>query len=385
MMPEGAREKNFFAPKRIILLSDGIRGHRHQASGIAQWLGRLAGVSVTEVSVPQLSGLKRYRHLKWGARRLPNATPEESRAWLCRLDFPIDALAVPPSSLFISAGSSAAPFCLALAKALKGRSAVVMTPSLGTKGFDFAIVPEHDRPAPASNILTTLGAPNHIYRPALHEAGQELLKTLPPLPRRVLALLIGGGDANYRINPAWAERTLPPLLEAAESSKTALLVTTSRRTGEEAEAAIEAILRPSPATRFLLLASRDESNPLPALLGLATHVLCTDDSVSMVSESVTAGFRVGLLRAGRKRGVLPLLKKRLGLGTARFDDLFASFARRNALEDLGEAPAPSLLRAFLAAETQRSDVPLDEARRAAEWILERWAIGNPARQEATQG
>ena len=94
--------------------------------------------------------------------------------------------------------------------------------------------------------------------------GQELLKTLFPLPRRVLALLIGGGDANYRINPAWAERTLPLFLEAAESSKTALLVTTSRRTGEKAKTAIEAILHPNPATHFLLLASRDESNPLPA-------------------------------------------------------------------------------------------------------------------------
>ena len=42
MTPEDAREKNFFAPERIILLNDGIRGHRHQALGIAQWLERLA-------------------------------------------------------------------------------------------------------------------------------------------------------------------------------------------------------------------------------------------------------------------------------------------------------------------------------------------------------
>lgn len=364
-----------FAPKHILLLNDGIRGHRHQSLGIAQWLERLCGASITELTIPRLSGIKRCLHLKLAARRLSKVSSEEAYAWLQDAGFPADSFTLSPGSLCISAGSSAAPFCLALSKVLRGRSAVVMTPSLGTRPFDFAIVPEHDRPRPASNLLTTLGAPNHIYPPALHDAGQKLLKTLSPLPQRVLALLIGGSDANYRIDPTWAEQTLRPLLKAVEENQafqTALLVTTSRRTGRETDDVIESILSPSPATRFLLLASRDEGNPLPAFLGLATHVLCTDDSVSMVSEAATAGFRVGLLRSYRRTGPSAWLKAAWGSGTSRFEALFTELAKRDILNDLGKEPDSRAFLAFLAEETQRSEVPLHEAKRAAEWILEKW-------------
>ena len=361
---------------RVVLLSEGTRGHRHQSLGIARWLERLCGADIREIEVPILSGLKRFLLLKLQARHLGSASSEEAEEWLRRAGFPIeshkDVLSGERKILFLATGNSASPFSLALARLFNGYSAVIMTPDVvGTQPFDFAIVPEHDHPAPSDNILTTLGAPNHIYGPELQAAAEGFFAPLMPFPKKVIALLLGGGDANYELTPSWVRSVLPLLRETAEKQGAALLVTTSPRTGGEADNAVESVFAGSPSTRYLLLASRSRENPVPAMLGAATHVLVTEDSVSMASEAATVGFQVGLLRVGRKRSPVTKSRNLLGEGTARFDALFESMAVRGLVEDLGSAPD---FDAFLAPAARRTDVPFNEAKRAAEWILSRWLL-----------
>lgn len=330
--------------KRAVILSDGIRGHFHQSLGVARWLERLGGVELEPtILVPKLSLLMR----KLLVRRLPSDT-EYCRKWL-----EISGLDVPhyaPDTLFISTGSSAAPFCLALAKSTTNKAAVIMTPSvLGTKPFDFAIVPEHDNPSD-SHAITTLGAPNHIYIPELKEAAAKLF---PDIRGQVLAVLIGGSDANYKLTAEWAREVLTPLRDFRGK----ILLTTSRRTGHEVDDAIESIF--AGRADYMLLASRDpDTNPIPAMLGAASHVLVTEDSVSMVSESATAGFRAGLVRVPRVTGKV---KDMLGFGARRFDELFARMMTEGLLEEY----SPD----FLTVPEQRHGKNFNEARRAAEWIL----------------
>ncbi|MBQ9528177.1 MAG: mitochondrial fission ELM1 family protein, partial [Fretibacterium sp.] len=168
---------------------------------------------------------------------------------------------------------------------------------------------------------------------------------------------------------------LSPLREAAEKQGAVLLVTTSRRTGKEADNAVESVLEGSPAVRYLLLASRSTENPIPAMLSVATHVLVTEDSVSMVSEAATAGFHVGLLRVERKRGPMVKIRNILGGGTARFDALFETMGTRGLVEDLGGTPD---FDSFLASTERRTDVPFNEAKRAAEWIMKLSQRNEPA-------
>lgn len=132
---------------------------------------------------------------------------------------------------------------------------------------------------------------------------------------------------------------------------------------------MEFVLKDSPATRYLLLASRSQENPVPAMLGAATHVIVTEDSVSMASEAATAGFRVGLLRVEKKQSPLTKLRRHLGGGTVKFDALFTEMAARGLVDDLGTTPD---FDSFLATEARKTDVPFNEAKRAAEWILSRW-------------
>ena len=363
------------SPKRVVLLVDNTRGHYHQSQGIARWLERLCGAEIHEIKVPILTGLRRFRVLKMQGRQLGSASPEEAGEWLRKAGFSIEdhagILSCETGILFMATGNSASTFCLALGKALDGRSAVVMTPDVvGTEPFDFAIVPKHDRPAPADNILTTLGAPNHIYGPELQATAETFFAPMKPFPGKVIALLMGGSDANYELTPAWVQAVLPSLCKSAEQQGAALLVTTSPRTGAETDRAVEAVLGGSPAVRYLLLASQNKDNPVPAMLGAATHVLVTEDSVSMVSEAATAGFRVGLLRVGRKHSLKTRSRNLFGAGTVRFDELFKEMTERGLVEDLGAVPD---FDAFLAPEACRTDVPFNEAKRAAEWILNRWA------------
>ncbi len=409
----------------IVLLSDGIRGHLHQSRGVAHWLSGAAGIPVFEMEVPRFSGARRLWVLKvaphfFAWRRPPEARRKSACTWLHLADrfaggelFPVEFVEAvrrclkeggggeafsgtiapnedenkmdvkegsevlpplpPPAGrpvkrvLFLSAGSAAAPFCLALARSCEsffpgaeGMACTLMTPSgLGIAPFDAAIVPEHDlsgaptRFGARGNALkgengpflcVTLGAPNAIVPENLKTASEELLRRFPPSvpesPR--WGILLGGDDGNYRVSASWVRDTLGALFERARRENATLYVTTSRRTSLEAENALAQLAETyASAISMLLLASKDPWNPVPGMLGAVQRVFCTEDSVSMVSEAATAGHRVVLLRVERRKSLVAFLNgvrnllARAGVGVAlagaaRFDALF----RRMEEEDL---------------------------------------------------
>lgn len=348
--------------KHVVVVSDGIRGHYHQSGGIAEWLERLSGAKFEDtVNIPKFTGLKRFMALKLSARKLKSGEPEAARNWLHSLGISFHA---DPDTLFISAGSSAASFCLAMARATANKCAVVMTPSvLGTKPFDYAIIPEHDEHDSLDpNVLTTLGAPNHIYIPELKKVGETFFAGRDFERKKVVALLIGGIDANYDPNADWAYKVFPYLAYAKDVT---LLITTSRRTSEALDIAVLKMFEHNPSVGYLALMSKNpEINSLTAMLGTATHVLATEDSVSMVSEAVTAGFKVGLMRVPR---ITNPIKSMLGYGAQRFDALFAKMSEQGLIEDLGEEPN---FMKFLAPPEEKHYKEFNEAKRAAQWILE---------------
>ena len=349
---------------KVIILSDGIRGHYHQSLGIANWLSRLSNAEVVTLNVPKFAGLKKFLYFKIFARLLKLKLKSFAAKWLELVKFNYKAVKADDNTLFISAGSSAAPFCLALAKVYNAKSCVVMTPSvLGVKPFDFAIVPEHDNKNLNNKILLTLGAPNHIYKPDLKAQAAEFFKDLKFNSHKIIAVLIGGSDANYDVNINWAERIFESLIKAAEACGAELLITTSRRTGKLVDDKIEAIVNNN--VKYFLAASREpDVNPVPAMLGIANYVIATEDSISMCSEAVTAGFKVGLLRTDKKRGVLAWLKNLLGYGTARFDKLFNKFIDRGMIIDLGTGNFED----FIKGDAQLNEDDFNEAKRAAEFI-----------------
>ena len=299
--------------------------------------------------------------LKVSARKLRTGGSKTAREWLNNLGISFHA---DPDTLFISAGSSAAPFCLAMARATGNKCAVVMTPSmLGTKPFDYAIIPEHDPHDPLDpKVFVTLGAPNHIYAPELKRVSETFFAGKNFMSEKILALLIGGIDANYDPNANWARKVLSYL---AYVKDTTILITTSRRTSQALDDAIIKMFEGKPYVGYMAIMSRrPDINSLTAMLGAATHVLATEDSVSMVSEAVTAGFKVGLMRVPR---ITNPVKSMLGYGAKRFDELFAKMSSQGLIEDLGNDPD---FVKFLEPYEQKHYKDFNEAKRAAQWIIE---------------
>ncbi len=374
----------------LVILGDGIRGHVVQSRGIASRLSEIAPIDTAEFEVPVLKGLSRVTYMKLLARKLPGASARFAESWLKGagagelLDRLRETDAGDGPLLFLSAGSVAAPYCLALARVFGGKSCVVMSPSvLGIKPFDWAIVPRHDGQT-GENVLVTLGAPNAICPRLLAERKRELLSDYPP--RRALAwgVLVGGDDRNYSIAPLWVNKVMPSLLERARRAGADVYVTTSRRTQAAAETALSRLCAGNDSVRMLLLASQDPRNPVPGMLGHCSRVFCTEDSVSMISESVTGGARVAVITVGHRRGIrrffqeiteylvdLRVLSPRRLWGVPRFNRMIEDFENQNFLSRITPRTLDDDLEHFL--RKPPADAPaFNEAARAARWLAARW-------------
>ena len=260
-----------------------------------------------------------------------------------------------------------------------------MTPSvLGTEPFDFAIVPKHDFPRPSSNLLVTLGAPNMIREALLQEEGSLLLSRFSSVSEKRWGLLIGGDDANYTIPPSWVEKVLVPLLEEAKDHGADIFITTSRRTRAETEERIEKITKMFPNVRMLVLGTREQGNPVPGILGICERIFCTEDSVSMISEAATGGHVVRILRVGKREGFRKKLQDLTARmvedrslaagrlwGVPRFELMIESFCRRGLAQVYGSV---GFDRERMVQEGLRRDLLFNEARRAAEWMIQRWGL-----------
>ena len=390
----------------VVIISDGVRGHVNQSAGVASWLSKRTGAEVLELEIPRLKGLRRFR-VRRGAAKLADGGRETALEWLAMAEGESTMKTLDhwfieryghecgtrekrgSSMIFISAGSMPALYNLALGRVWRCPCVTIMTPSVtGATPFDFAIIPEHDYPRRAPNVMSTVGAPNLIVKDELRLAGKFLLREYPPKRGRRWGVLIGGDDKNYRVTASWINEVVGEIFRTAERVDADLYVTTSRRTQPEAEEALKLMASGRENVRFMLIASSDPLNPVPAMLGICDEIFVTEDSVNMVSETVTAGHRAVLLRTERSWGLQRALQTVASMiassgflplralwGAPRFDLTFESFRKMGFLIDFRDwvrerrcgdvAPICGLND-----ESERGG-GFNEARRAADWILSR--------------
>lgn len=383
----------------IVILSDGIKGHLNQSRGVARWLSMMTGAEILESEVPLLTGAARTR-AKASARKLVHGNRRDARDWLAMADGDAVVRRVGQwfaerdihegtgEVLIISAGSTPAPYNLALGYIWRCACATVMTPGIvGTDPFDFAIVPEHDYPDRKPNVLVTLGSPNSIMKDELKKQGEALLKEYPARSSKIWSILIGGDDGNYSVSPSWIKKKIGHIMKIAEQEEADLYITTSRRTPLESVEALKYIVSHSAAVRYLLIASESDFNPISAMLGFSNEVFCTEDSVNMVSETVTGGHRAVLLRVGHKKGIKKILQDLtswlVGLGALapnmlwgipKFDLVFEHFARHDTLLEFSEwiKKRHETVAELQDEEERKMWEDFNEAKRAARWIYDNW-------------
>ncbi len=256
----------------VWLLMDDRAGNRSQCRGVAEALGLRF----------------QLQDLEYNAKgALPNFVMGASFGGLTassRVN-----LAAPWPDLVVAAGRRTAPVARHIKNLNDGKTflAQVMYPGdTGADEFDLIAVPRHDGLPERPNLFPITGAPHRITENTLAVAARDWAGKFDALPRPRIALLVGGGTKRRAFDSEAAAGLGRAASEMAAAAGGSLLVSTSRRTGEAAEALISAITAPHHAYRW----GDEGDNPYVAYLALADGVVVTGDSVSMCSEAcATAG------------------------------------------------------------------------------------------------
>jgi len=295
-------------PRVLWRFSDGKAGHDAQSLGLVQALQTRC-----EIALYELPGINHFTAFA---------------GWLTGRYTPGGSL--PEPDLLVGAGHATHWGLLAARRACGGRAVVLMQPSLPNSLFDLCLIPEHDNPNSAANVLVTRGVLNTMRASQNRADGQGLI-------------LLGGPSPHYH----WNDDEVLEQIKALMSARPQLQwqVMSSRRT----PATTVALL--GKQKDLTVLAANVSDNSVAAALASAAEVRVTEDSVSMIYEALTSAAPTGLLAVTRSRA------NRI---TAGVDALVAR----------GWVAAPGDWRELTAPP------PLDEAGRCADWIVEQWLNKN---------
>jgi len=204
------------------------------------------------------------------------------------------AYAEPLPPLLVGCGGAGARLAASLRR--PGVAAIaVQHPRMDAKKFDLIVAARHDGITGPNVIIT---------RTALHRATPARLAAeaaiwapnFSEIPRPLVAVLLGGSNGRYRFDVAAARDLAAQLAHIMDADGAGLVITPSRRTAPEVLAVLRATLQPRGAWFW----DGAGDNPYFGMLGLADAIICTADSVSMVSEAVATAAPVLLVRlAGR--------------------------------------------------------------------------------------
>ena len=192
----------------------------------------------------------------------------------------------------VSCGDRAAFLLLALKRRLGSRLTAIhiQTPSCGRRTFDYILCPRHN-PIDGPNVITTELAINHITPELIAREARSFADDFAHLQKPICSVLLGGDSRHYRFDEAEIARLIEYLNQVERETQVSLVIVFSRRSSEKLREGI----RRAFAGRALIWEDAAR-NPYLALLELSDYIICTGDSVSMVSEAIYAGKPVYLYR-----------------------------------------------------------------------------------------
>ncbi len=235
-------------------LSDGKPGHSNQTEGLIQALSRYREIELVKMPI-----LSRYKALLMITLKRCVGVDQKS------------------PDLIIGTGHRTHLSLLAYKRCFGGSVVTMMSPSLPNYLFDLCLIPRHDKPKVAANIIETIGAINRILPSTLQSPDNGLI-------------LIGGPSKHYRWDTEYVLKQIDELIVNHNDIK--WTVANSRRTPEDFNNKINAQF---PAVTFVL-AKEISTQWLPKKMQESGRIWVTEDSVSMVYEALTAGAKTGIIR-----------------------------------------------------------------------------------------
>jgi len=245
-------------------LSDGRPGNARQAEALAEALAPGRAKSI------HLAPRAPWR---WASPyRLPGS------AFAFGAEF-ADALNHPPA-LAIGCGRQAA-LATRLLHLAGSRAVQILDPRTARADWDVLIIPAHDD-VRGGNVIIANGSLNPVDDAWLAAARVEFswIKRVPD-PR--LGVLVGG-DSRHGTLPAVTGEVLANLIHHWHGTTGgSVLATTSRRTPAALAERLAQQFRRVPGLCWT--GSGDGANPYPGILAFAERIVCTADSVNLLSEA----------------------------------------------------------------------------------------------------
>lgn len=249
----------------------------------------------------------------------------------------------PWPDMLISCGRQSAPVSAAIRRASENKTFTVhiQDPFMDPGQFDVVIVPAHDK-IRGRNVFVTQGSVHHVSTEKLNSAAGHFRSLLASLPRPLMSVLVGGKNKQQGFSPRSAHDFAQKLLLATTSTGGGLAITFSRRTGERNEAILRQDLEGMPSYFW----EGTGENPYFGLLALADVIIVTSDSVSMISEACSTGK--------------PVYIYELPNSGSRHKQFYEGLIQS------GSA------RRFSGVVETWKNMPLDETRKAANFVYERY-------------
>ena len=261
--------------KTIWILVDNRIGSRHQAEGIASHLDDKKFNII----------FKEIEYTKWAS--LPNFI--RGKTLLGITDKSKKDLLSSYPDFVLSSTRRTAPVARYIKKHNKTTQLfqLIHIGKTGLNDFAKVFVPEHDMYKTKSpNIHYTVGAPHFITAEKLKQAKNSWEKEFSHLPRPITALIVGGSIKKHPFSLENAEELAVLVKKLKQKEGGSLLITTSRRTGIDAEKIITSHLNTIPNYSYLWGATGN--NPYLGFLACADNIIVTGDSVSMCCEATAS-------------------------------------------------------------------------------------------------
>ena len=224
-----------------------------------------------------------------------------------------------PPDIIISCGKRSIYASLHLKKSLKNKvfSIHIQNPKINPAHFDLVVAPAHDD-LKGKNVLQTDLALNHINKSLLSKEAELYAAQFSKIEKPICAIFLGGQNRNYRFDISVVKVLADQVDKIIKNNDIQLYILFSRRTDQFI---IEYLKE-----RFLNqnIIWNGKGNPYLALMKFSKYLICTSDSVSIISESISSTKPVYIFK-------LPSLKK-----NNRIEKFITTLLQKNYARPLGE-------------------------------------------------
>ena len=258
---------NFKTNKLAWCLTDGSAGMISQVRGLAEALNVNYELKVVKLNFP------------WS--KLPvNLLPLSNVMFKNLNDFNLDSKA---PDILISCGKRSIYASLFIKKKSIKRvfSIHIQNPRVKTNNFDIVVAPSHDNVI-GDNVITTDLAINHITPKLLDKHAEKMKDSFGSIQKPICTVFIGGKSRNYKFDQSNVIELAKTLDKVMNNNNVQMFIVFSRRTDKF----IKDYLKKKYSKQNIVWEGKE--NPYLALMHYSKYLICTSDSVSIISESVSA-------------------------------------------------------------------------------------------------